>query len=151
MSLLYILRYQLVGLLAIPSKTIEDKFLNTLIVIVFLNLFDVLQGCMAFALRGLSQQVPASIIAFFNYYIVQNCIAIYFAKYLEYGVVGIWIGYGSACAGCCIMNAILLFRVDIKKIQRNVLRKLSSDDKVRNSKVFDYEEKKNNDVDKNIY
>jgi MATE family multidrug resistance protein len=129
LSLVFIFRNQVIYIFMKEGEidVVVEKATMVIYLIILESIFDYTQIHLAHILRGLGKQLFASVVAFINFYIIQTGFAILFGKYLEMGVFGIWIGISIGCLFGSILYFIILIRLDLKKIQSDVLKKLEED------------------------
>ncbi len=112
------------------QENIVTKGIEVIPILCINNLSDILQTMLCNVCRGLGKQLIASLCTFINFYITQTSFAIFFGKYLEWGVFGLWMGP----LFCNLLSAICFFFVvyfyfDFHSIQKEILKRLEKDRK----------------------
>jgi MATE family multidrug resistance protein len=109
------------------SPEVVEKATGVMLLLVGLNVVDYIQTVLGYVLRGLGKQLIASVVAFVNFYLIQTSMSVLLGIYFKLGVLGIWLGITIGSGLGAILYAIVLLRLDLKEIQKEVLERLESD------------------------
>jgi MATE family multidrug resistance protein len=128
-------------------EVVVEKATTVISILIIISMFDYIQTNLAYILRGLEKQLVASVVAFINFYIVQTSFSILFGKYLEMGVLGVWIGIGIGSILSSIFYFVILIKLDLNKIQKDVLARMEKDKKdlKENEELLDKKDQMNVD------
>jgi len=128
----------------IGDEDLADKAKSVLILYDMTLIFDLIQYIFSSFFRGIGKQGYASGITFFNYYIFQLCLAIYFTKVMDLRVVGIWLAIFLGSVFSSVIYLILFLRLDLNEILQETQLRLTEDEKlIEEDKEFNENEEKN--------
>jgi len=114
----------------IGDVDLADKAKTVLILYDLTLIFDLIQYIFSSFFRGIGKQWYASAISFFNYYVFQFCLAIFFTQVMEMGVVGIWLAIFMGSIISCLIYLIVFSRLDLNAILEETQLRLAEDEKL---------------------
>jgi MATE family multidrug resistance protein len=110
-------------------ESVVQKAITVMKYLFIINILDYTQYNLAHILRGFGKQGLACVIALINLYLIQTSLSIFLGKYLEMGVIGVWIAIGIGFLLSSIFYFIILLKLDLKKIQDDILLELEAEKK----------------------
>lgn len=128
LTLLYIFKGSIIKLFISNQPDVYDKIYNTIIFVCTMNIFDVLQFNLGFALRGLRKQLIASIFAFVNFYCIQTSASILLGIVADMKIQGVWLGLTIGTFGSACVYSVILWNIDFEKIKNETKKNINQDE-----------------------
>ncbi len=114
----------------IGDKSLSSKYENILFLLNFTLIFDLIQYLFSSFFRGIGKQLYALIISFFNYYIFQFGLALYFTKIKDMKIFGIWLSIFLGSIFSCVIYVLVFFNLNLKEIIKETQHRLKDDEKI---------------------
>jgi len=108
---LYRFRHSVITLYGanIEVRNLADPTIRVFSIVFF---FDWVQCSLGGIIKGVGQQAIASSASFFCMVCINFPIAYLIGLHHEYGLPGLWIGFGIACTTLAVLYSIILARLD---------------------------------------
>lgn len=103
----------------------------------FFSILDTTQSVMTGTLRGYGKQKWASLIAFFQYYIIQIIFSYLLAFYFRYGIYGIWLSICFGALSTTILYFMYFWNLDYEEIKVETMKRIESEKGLVNSEPED--------------
>lgn len=112
---LSLFRYPIAKMFTNDNEVLE-LITDTLPVVGFIEIFDCMNCILNSCLRASAKQFIGSIINLSIYYLVGIPLAIFLSMYMEYKVIGIWVGIGTGMALITCSCLLVCFFTDWNKV-----------------------------------
>jgi MATE family multidrug resistance protein len=127
--LLILFRNKIIGIF-IDDEILNAKGAKLVVILAIAQIFDITYGVLACIYKGLGKQRQASIIAFFQFYILQNVLTYILGIQLNLGVFGIWFSILTGNLLATIIYLYFLTKFNFEKINKETTERLEKDQKL---------------------